>query len=762
MIDQVSNKYYIPKQVKKGHWVSVYNYRPKNESILSKKGEVFAVLSLRSDPKFDLITAGGIFLDFFHETYFEIQEASTLTALEKTVKSSGKHLEKLIDKDPNVGKSGIQLDILALSVVENYAFFVKAGDAVLEFIRDDKCVNLIPALKDPTGEKTVGVASMLLEDGDRLLIGTKDVSEKYKKVDYEKILKEYDFEVLKIDEKKDEGLAMMAVSFGEVKEEVSGEEMNVAVAGAVGGAVVADSLVEDEVEDEDLETAPEDNGLETETVPVDERIVTEEKTEEAELSELEDKKDESKEEEFDEKNEEVEDVEKSNNDEMIDEKEEVEKETKSQKTYRVMLGNLAEKIKSLPDEAKSFVNEKKTGGNVSIGKTTLPKNVIIIGIIIIVLAGGLYFGIRTAITSNQEKVQEEQAAVSLAELESLVEDIENLKSEVQSSDSNEQRQQGLDLVEEAKVELESLQGIESVATEVEQYEAQIQDAEDFFNRTVAITDATPLVDVASFFPDAVVSDLVLLGNNVYMTDSGLGKIYKVNKDGSELVEVVGDLESPSSITADDRGNLIFLDNNDDNRLGVLNPETKQISRLAGTSPDRLAQVTAIEFVNILDGRIYLVNQSGSQVMYLQRSGENYGLPVTRFELAELSTGKDLQVIDNKIYVLAEYEQGLYRFLDGQDDTPTLTGLDEGEDLLGATGLFVDGVNIYFSDPATGKVLVFDKGVESARLKGQYIARTDQQIFDSLKDLISDNSEGSLFVISNNSLYKLDLGAINEL
>lgn len=761
MIDKIPNIYYIPKQVQKGQWASVYNYRPKNENILAKKGEVFAVLNLKSDPGFDLITAGGIFLDFFHETYFEIQEESTLSALEKTVISSGKHLEKLINNDKSVSENGIQLEILALSIVDKYAYFVKAGDMTLQFLRDDNCVSLLPALKDPTGEKIVEVASMELLRGDRILLGTKALTDDYKKQDLEDVLSKFEITGLKIDEKKDSELAIMLVEF-QTDDEDETEDMGLVAPAVAMGAVVA--------EEADLETSDSLDNSDTEVEPEAEDDEVEVINNSEELENEEDTVNESNEEISDDEFTVVEDLEKPENEddeEMPDNEDKPKNEKngkngKNGKTYQVMLDSTKAKIKSFPRSIKGFVQEKKSGGNVKVGKTELPKNMIIIGVVIILLAGGLYFGVRKAITANQEKVEQEQAQVSLTELDNKVKEIESLVVEIQTTDSNEQRQEGLALVDEANALVAELQGVESVSSEVADYEARINSAEDFFNRTVAITTSAPLVDVASFFPDASISDIALSGETIYMTDSGLGKIYSVAKDGSGLTELVSDVEGASSISVDDRGNIIFLDNNEDNRIGVLDPKTKSIKRLAGTSVSTLSQVSALEFVNILDGRIYLIDQSGARVMYMQRSGDNYGLPVSRFELAELTTGKDLQVIDNKIYTIAQIKEGLYRYLDGQDDTPQFTGLEDGDNLLGASGFYVDGVNMYFSDPSKGRVMVFDKGVETARFKGQYIARTDGEIFNGLGDLVADNSNGSIFVISNNSLYKLDLNSVNEL
>ena len=79
----------------------------------------------------------------------------------------------------------------------------------------------------------------------------------------------------------------------------------------------------------------------------------------------------------------------------------------------------------------------------------------------------------------------------------------------------------------------------------------------------------------------------------------------------------------------------------------------------------------------------------------------------------------------------------------------------------STGMFVDGTNIYFTDPVNKRVAVFDKGVQTAKFKGQYKSQ-DGEMLGELVDLISVVAQGKIYTMDKSVLYELDLAGLNEL
>lgn len=746
MNESVSRKFYFSKEIQKGYLSTVYNYKPRNENILARKGEVFAVLHLKSDPDFDLITAGGILLDYFHETYFEIQETSTLLALEKTVISSSKHLAKLIDNDNKVGKTGIEMDILAMSIVDNVAYFVNAGSSSLKVLREGELVDIKSALKDPSGEGMVEVASMELMPDDRLIISTDAVSKLLKKDQTEELLKKFDIEDFpkKAKDSYEHALMIVGYKLGEKKDKEDNAILDSEEDDKTLGELIASEKEEVLVESEFVDE-PE---ISSEVEPKEEEVDAIDQAEAVDENEI------SKEEEL-----ENSEIEKIDEEEVVESEDRKPSTIKEEKTYKVLLTKLTNKLKLLPKRVKSSFN--KSQPELVPSKAKPRQKMIAVVLILFLLSGALYIGVRQAIKNNTEKVETEEVQVSLEVLTQKVETIENLVAEIKLNDSTEKRQLGINEIALARAEIDKVKDFEQVKTEVEGFSNRVLAAENYFNRIVPVSEENKLVDVASFFPDAVLSDVAFSSTKIFLSDSGLGKIYSVNYDGTDLQEMVADLKNPTSITIDTQGRVIYLDDSPENRIGIFDPATKATKRLAGTSTARIGEAVSLEFAEISGGRVYLINKTDKKVMYLEKTGDNYGLPAARFELSELATGKDMYIIDNKIYVLAEVNQGLYRFLNGQDDSPELIGLPEGEDMNKSTGMFVDGTNIYFTDPVNKRVAVFDKGVQTAKFKGQYKSQ-DGEMLGELVDLISVVAQGKIYTMDKSVLYELDLAGLNEL
>ncbi|HEC65767.1 MAG TPA: hypothetical protein ENI23_10755, partial [bacterium] len=92
---KLSRKYFIGKN-RPGIWSSVYAYKPQSEKIYTKRGEIFAAISLEGPKDFDLATTGNLLLDNFHEAFFENKKDTILVALEKAVISVQQRLSILI------------------------------------------------------------------------------------------------------------------------------------------------------------------------------------------------------------------------------------------------------------------------------------------------------------------------------------------------------------------------------------------------------------------------------------------------------------------------------------------------------------------------------------------------------------------------------------------------------------------------------------------------------------------------------------------
>jgi len=175
MEKQIQKKYFIGDTVP-GKWSSVYTYKPLNQDIRTSRGEIFAAISLQAPQDFASPTAGNLLIDYLHESYFENDKDKALVALEKALINTSKYLMKFLEND-KAADVGIDLNITAMVILEDVAYFAVLGEGHIHVFRDGNLSDLAHALRDPTGEGLVRSGSMVLKRGDVLTLGTPVVSD---------------------------------------------------------------------------------------------------------------------------------------------------------------------------------------------------------------------------------------------------------------------------------------------------------------------------------------------------------------------------------------------------------------------------------------------------------------------------------------------------------------------------------------------------------------------------------------------------------
>lgn len=180
MTIDLDKKYYIGRSTE-NRWSSVYAYRPKNENIFLEKGEIFSIISLEGPRGFSAAPAGNMLLDLLHESYFESGEVSPLVCLENSVIKTAERLAQLVENDEKLAEEGIDLNIIAFTVVDKIAYFVQLGQGGLFMFREGSLVDVTQALKDPTGEGFIKSASTVYFPNDSYALLSPQAKEAYLK-----------------------------------------------------------------------------------------------------------------------------------------------------------------------------------------------------------------------------------------------------------------------------------------------------------------------------------------------------------------------------------------------------------------------------------------------------------------------------------------------------------------------------------------------------------------------------------------------------
>ncbi len=770
MKGEVQKKYYIGDS-KPGSWSSVYAYRPHNPAILKSHGEIFAVVALTGPATFNVATAGNLLLDHLHETYFENQSDSTLIALEKAMISINKHLQKLLEND-SAAEAGIDIELTVMVMHNDIAYFGISGAGHVYLFRDGNISEITKALKDPTGEGYARVASLVLKRADVFMLGTPIVSDEFTT---EQLLElAVDFTDLPLKKRSFEDpsqLALVMIGYNidrsEAKAEAlmqkemdhNHEEPEMIDEDGIAGSEIPQTEVNDEAaQDNGEEMLPEPGMEESEEelqlqeqgtkIPVQKKlsgifsgITAKVKTHGSKLKDkIQNRKTPGA-------------AHVVRTDEQID---------FQQPTYKVVLQQVKVRAIKIGRLLKETVWDNWLGmgkGGIYLRGSGRGRNWRFIVVVIIVVVAVLYFSLKGISERNQRTALENDARLHINSASTGVDDVSQLAQVVAKSDTDQTRKQELlAKLASAKAELEQAKTAGVFLDEITKLEAKIDSLSDLLNRTIAVTNLQPLVDLGGLFPGAVASDLAGADGSLYISDSAYGKIYKTDYSGNNLKEVANGFTKPRSITLDDKGNIIVLDENGDNRIAIVSQDGT-VARQAGTSEFRVGNVPQIEFANIFGGRIYGVDKNIKAVIALQRSDTGYGVPEKRFDLDGFDTAKDIQVSDLKIYVLAAVKQGIYRALNNKDDTPVLTGLNQNEDLFAATALYINDVNVFVADPAKQRILVFTKDVTQMALKAQYVFKGNA--FKNIKEIYADREKGKLFVLDGTSVYALDLSKLAQ-
>ncbi len=88
-------------------------------------------------------------------------------------------------------------------------------------------------------------------------------------------------------------------------------------------------------------------------------------------------------------------------------------------------------------------------------------------------------------------------------------------------------------------------------------------------------------------------------------------------------------------------------------------------------------------------------------------------------------------------------------------------MNEGDNFVAATALYVDGVYVYIADPINKRVLVFKKGTPDIPLVAQYVyTGTNVNDFTNIKEIVADRNQNKIFILNNTKIISLDMNLLS--
>ena len=252
----------------------------------------------------------------------------------------------------------------------------------------------------------------------------------------------------------------------------------------------------------------------------------------------------------------------------------------------------------------------------------------------------------------------------------------------------------------------------------------------------------------------------IYGDNVFVSEKNEGIIYKFNYEGGDVQKIGSGLNNVKSISVNDFGEVIFVDENTDRSLGLVKIEDGAVERFVGINDARLGRVVNIDAYRVADNddRLYGVRVDTKEIIQLRKGTNGYSLPELRLSDQGFGSLLDIEVNEGRIYLLSE-GQGVRRFYGQNEFENSIHGMTSNDNWNSATSLCVDKKFMYLGDTKNKRILVYTKRRGDDDKIVDFIAQYDLSNVDGadkIIDLVTDKDKNLLFVLMGTKVVKIDL------
>lgn len=785
-------------------WAGIYGYRPETTEEMEAAGMLLASIRMASEIDFDLANIAALLQDELQEKYYKASQTSpsNIAALEVALKAMKSRLEDILHREPELAKTGIDLELAVAVVKDNLLSIAVVGESKVYIGRGEELHEISEALIDPDLSGYMFTGSLELQPDDRVLLTTHKIPLHNSLQSMQEQMDEFSIEGLAV-----KGGAALLIGFDvnwrnvEVLEAENREEELEELMEAKPVAADADNKVMDLELEEEAFTDPVPETFEFES---DEVV----RSSETPVSRLSDNKPrfETNVPRLDFKGNLMSVREKivpllitaretagrlasSAKEKSADFVQQVEESGVLQTTMeKVKTGSLAAKD-FVVSKAKSIKNGEpgdryarrvptRGGYGTYSGGTGVVNRIKLIaigngdnkqtrylaaaGIILLVVVG---VGINRSYEARQLQEQIDSLTAQTVDLENEFVEIKASATAAALSNNASQKGQVLGAISELKSEVETLQEEELLTEDLEARLADILaetvTAEDQALKIESFTQPSLIADLATEFQDSDASALAISGSSIFVTDEQRGVIYKLaNKQSSDLDVLVEDLEEPYLIETDADGNLVVFDrSSSDSVIANVNAETGELIRQLGLSRESQGEIVAMDIWS--NGSLYAISpERQALIKQPDVAGSfqipDYNNPWRRDQ--DFATAVDM-VVDYWIYVVID-GQGIKRYLSGEPSQLTIQGLlaDDKTALQNATAITTTERRVYVADPENRRVLSFVKDLNDENVityEGQYKYRGDSTIFSQISDLVVTPNENQIIVLDGNRVIRLD-------
>ncbi len=748
---QITTDFFVGNPFK-GNWTGII-ITPEESKNVKKFGQLFVVMSLSAPSNFDSKIAGDLLLENIQDTYYDEQESDekTLSRIEKSIMSTAKKLQYLLEREEIASEEGIDLNVIVVVIKEKYIYMAILGEGGIAFAKKEKLIFLSSELKDLTGRSYIRSGSGIIKDGDRFILLSPNAQFNLSENELKRCVRKDSFTGL--EHKKDEplfGVLMIRIGYKDKSiDEVNQREKVYHASKDFDELNNTQNVKKDDLklEEEPVLTKDEDIGYLKQENKILHKTNFEERRDTNDGQNLMDGS----------KSEIQQDT---NMDRIKKVRDKIKEKISDKKTYEVIF------IKTKEIFIKLFVLLKKYvwsellglgGGGLYLRGANRKKSIRGIVILILIIASLLFLSIRGVKKHIETSDRKDEILEILSSVEGKITNGRGLGEAGNIAESTR-------ILEEAKSDLERAKSFGIMLKQIEEKESEIISLLDEIKKVVIVTEKDKITDVAGYIEGATVSDFEFLNGTLYIIDSVNSSIYEVGTNGGEVkifIENDPNIKTPLSIVFDSKGDMLLYDNN----LGIVKVlmAEKKVTTLPGLSSSSVGEV--VEISNYVDPAgndfLYLLRPSNKDVRKISKVASGYTWPDLRLSDQRLSDAVDLE-IDWKIYLLSS-QYGILRYYVNAFEPYTLLGLDKPVD--NSSCIEIDPLFLYFGDSINKRIVVVSKGNNFAPNQGHYIAqivyRGEGEHFGNIKELQVDHKSRTLFVLDGTSIFKISLDKVDE-
>lgn len=736
---------------RKGEWAGIHYYSPQVPAIYENRGEIAAALSLSGPVNFDSSKAGNLLIDYLHETYFESEAESSLVALKEAVEKVRERLIDFMLNDEASSEAGVEISLIATAIQEEYLYIAQLGEAKAYAWREGKVTNFSEHLKDLTGKSQVKTGSVALKEDDRILLVSDETDFNLTDIEKKRVLEGFNLDPIEGKVFSNEAQIAAIILGYEVKQIVNEEKGIEDKAQVISTYKDLNESLQDEAFEEEImdneELVTNDVGEKNNVMieNIDEDIKIDHKTVPSKGF-------------------------KFNINEIGTHLNRVRRDQRT-KTFFYILSTAGVGIYNLLTKAGKFfwnsilkMDGSGYGGIYLKGASRRDMNwrpLIFLGVVLIV-AGIIIF---KSVQGRREAAKidlENKTAIEKVETE-----VEELGSQVdiltKTVGKEEEKVQILSEFEEMGSVLDAVT-LEKYSEQKSNLVAQVNGYQNKLVRRIPVSDPVIIKDFG-IYEGSDPEDFTIGENGIYVADKGGGKIISMDFEGGDLRSLAENLQNPRGITLYENREVIFVDDNEERAVGIINLENSQLERLPGLSAGRLGNINEMTIYEVAEGdtRLYATRAGTKELIQMRRGTQSFNLPELRLNRSDFTELVDTDVNNGRIYVLSQ-GQGARRFLGDTEFNTTVAGMLEGDSWNNADSMFVDVDYIYLGDSQNKRVLVFTKarGENSEIL--DFVAQYDLSSIEganSIKEVVSDRVKNKLYVMLGTKLIELDLGSLSE-